>query len=79
MISSVIVNDIAINCHARSKPEWQATASDIDTASPASIVAQMIATGEVDRRGVSSPETAIPCRPFFTELEKRGIEIKINS
>jgi saccharopine dehydrogenase-like NADP-dependent oxidoreductase len=51
-ISRVTVDKITVDCHARAKPKWQASASDIDTGCPASIVAQMIANGQIDRRGV---------------------------
>ena len=78
-ISRVIINDeVAVDCHAKAKPEWNAGAGDIDTACPASIVAQMIAEGAVNRRGVLPPETAVPYQPFFAELEKRGMKIKID-
>lgn len=76
-ISRVTVDNITIDCHAKSKPEWQVSAGDIDTACPISIVAQMIADGEINQRGVSPPEIAVPSEPFFTELEKRGMKIKI--
>ncbi len=74
-IARVLIDDVAIDCHAKAKPEWQASAGDIDTACPASIVAQMIADGAVDQPGVSPPELVVPVRPFFDELEKRGMKI----
>ena len=77
-ISRVIVDDLVIDCLAKSKPEWQAGAGDIDTGCPPSIVAQMIADGAIDRRGVLPPEIAVPIQPFFSELKKRGLEIKVN-
>lgn len=77
-ISRVTVNDQIIDCHAKSKPEWQASAGDIDTACPISIVAQMIADDVINRRGVSPPEIAVPIQPFFSELEKRGMKIISN-
>ena len=46
---------IILDCHARSKPEWHASAGDVDTAAPASIVAQMIAEGVIDKPGVWAP------------------------
>lgn len=78
-ISRVIVDNLIVDCHAKAKPEWQASAGDIDTACPASIAAQMIADGLINRRGVSPPEIAVPIQPFFKELEKRGLKIKISS
>lgn len=45
------------------------------TGVPLSIASQMLAKGEITSKGVLPPETAIPTRPFFTELAKRGIKI----
>ena len=42
---------------------------------PLSIGAQMLARGQVTTKGVIPPEVAIPTRPFFDELARRGIEI----
>ncbi len=42
---------------------------------PASIVAQMIASGEITRKGLLSPALDIPFESFMTELSKRGIKI----
>ncbi len=42
---------------------------------PASIVAQMIACGEITRKGLLSPAIDIPYERFMTELSKRGIKI----
>ncbi len=77
-VSRVIVDDWVLDCHARSKPEWQASAGDIDTACPISIAAQMIAGGLINQRGVLPPEIAVPIQPFISELKKRGLKIKIN-
>ncbi|MGC8875128.1 MAG: saccharopine dehydrogenase family protein [Chloroflexia bacterium] len=43
---------------------------------PLSIGAQMLARGEVERKGVVPPEQAIAPEPFFAELARRGIEIE---
>ena len=42
---------------------------------PASIVAQMVLSGEIRRRGVASPIRDIPPGPFFEALAQRGIRI----
>ena len=65
---------ITMDLHAKSKPEWHASAGDVDTACPASIVAQMIASGEIENRGVFAPEDVVPRRLFFDELERRGMK-----
>lgn len=77
-ITRVIVDDIILDCHAKSRPDWQASAGDIDTACPISIVAQMIASGAIVRPGVWPPEMAVPVEPFFKELKKRGMKITIS-
>ena len=56
------------------EPEWQATAGDVDTASPLSIVAQMLATGKIRQLGVLPPEIGVPVDPFLREIEKRGMK-----
>ncbi|RJQ57102.1 MAG: saccharopine dehydrogenase [Desulfobacteraceae bacterium] len=43
---------------------------------PASIVAQMLASGGIAANGVLNPALDVPYAPFMTELEKRGIVVK---
>jgi len=80
-ISRVIVRgdrkSITMDCHARASRRWHASAGDIDTGCPPSIVAQMIATGLIQRRGVLAPEVAVPVELFFRELRKRGMKIVV--
>lgn len=47
------------------------------TAFPASIVAQMIARGDIAERGVLRQEVSIPTKLFLAELDGRGINIKM--
>lgn len=42
---------------------------------PASIVAQMVLSGAISRRGVLSPIRDVPPEPFFAALAERGIRI----
>jgi saccharopine dehydrogenase-like NADP-dependent oxidoreductase len=42
---------------------------------PASIVAQMVLSGEIRRAGVANPIRDIPAEPFFERLAERGIRI----
>ena len=44
---------------------------------PASIVAQMLAKGEIATKGLLSPTVDIPAERFMTELSNRGIKIEI--
>jgi saccharopine dehydrogenase-like NADP-dependent oxidoreductase len=48
------------------------------TAFPASIIAQMMARGEVLHRGATPQETAIDPDAFVAELEKRNINIAMS-
>ena len=70
---------ITMDCHAKANRRWHASAGDIDTGCPPSIVAQMIATGLITQRGVLPPEVAVPVKPFFKELHKRGMRIEVQS
>jgi saccharopine dehydrogenase-like NADP-dependent oxidoreductase len=66
--------DIVLDCHVPGMPSW-GIGVDIDTGAPPSIVAQMLAAGALDARGVLPPERAIPPQPFFRELRRRGMRI----
>ena len=75
-IARVIVDGLVLDCHAKANKRWHASAGDVDTGCPPSIVAQMIATGQITQRGALPPEVAVPVTPFFRELKKRGMSIK---
>jgi len=66
---------VTVDCHAKSNRYWHASAGDVDTGCPPSIIAQMIATGLIAQRGVLAPEVVVPVDPFFRELRKRGMKI----
>ncbi len=68
---------IIADCHAESNAEWNASAGDIDTACPASIVAQMIVSGVVSRPGVSAPEDVVPPETLFDECRSRGMQFRM--
>jgi saccharopine dehydrogenase-like NADP-dependent oxidoreductase len=78
-VSRVIVRGgrkvITMDCHAKANRRWHASAGDIDTGCPPSIVAQMIATGVIVQHGVLAPEVAVPVDMFFRELRKREMSI----
>jgi saccharopine dehydrogenase-like NADP-dependent oxidoreductase len=57
---------------------WEDAGCNIDTGMPASIMAQMIKTGVIDRPGAYAPEQIIPPMPFFQELRKRGMIVLEN-
>ena len=68
---------VTMDCHAKANRRWHASAGDVDTGCPPSIIAQMIATGIIAQRGVLAPEVAVPVQPFFRELRQRGMKIVV--
>jgi saccharopine dehydrogenase-like NADP-dependent oxidoreductase len=70
---------LTVDCHAKARPGWAAGAGDLDTAAPASIVAQMIASGRIAAHGVIPPELVVPVQPFLNELRRRGLKIVVRS
>jgi saccharopine dehydrogenase-like NADP-dependent oxidoreductase len=42
---------------------------------PASIVAQMLASGEISKKGVLNPALDVPYTPFMAALAERGIVV----
>ena len=46
------------------------------TGFPASIVAQMIAKGVMDKPGAYPVEIGVPPEPFFAEAKRRGFNLK---
>ena len=66
---------VKADCHAGPRAGW-GIGPDIDTGAPPSIVAQMLATGEIDSvPGVHAPEDIVPLAPFFRHLARRGMRI----
>jgi lysine 6-dehydrogenase len=59
-----------------SRAEWGTAATARMTGIPASIAAQKLARGEVNRQGVVAPEACFDPQSFFAELAKRGIIIE---
>jgi saccharopine dehydrogenase-like NADP-dependent oxidoreductase len=80
-VSRVIVcgdkKTVTMDCHSKANRRWHASAGDIDTGCPPSIIAQMIATDAIAQRGVLPPEVAVPVEPFFHELWRRGMKIVV--
>jgi lysine 6-dehydrogenase len=46
------------------------------TSFPASIVALMMARGQIERKGALPQERCVPAEPFMRELAARKIEVK---
>ncbi|HEY4602442.1 MAG TPA: saccharopine dehydrogenase C-terminal domain-containing protein [Cerasibacillus sp.] len=55
--------------------EHQVTAMARATANTISVVAQMIASGQIDKRGVYPPEQIVPGDVYIKEMAKRGVNI----
>ncbi len=66
---------VQVGCMARAKPEWGAAAGDVDTGTPPSIVAQMLASGKISEPGVFPPEYHVPHKEFFEALSKRRMKV----
>lgn len=56
---------------------YQVGGADANTGIPPSIVAQMIARGEIDAVGVKAPEEVVPPEPYFRELRERGMYLNV--
>jgi saccharopine dehydrogenase-like NADP-dependent oxidoreductase len=66
---------ITNDCHA-GPDAGDGVGPDIDTGAPPGIVAQMLASGEIDAEpGVWAPEEVVPVGPFVRELERRGMKV----
>jgi len=66
---------VKADCHVGPRAGW-GIGPDIDTGAPPSIVAQMLATGELATApGVHAPEAVVPLAPFFRHLARRGMRI----
>lgn len=65
----VVKKDVDVNVTAMARA----------TANTASVVAQMIGSGVITKRGVHAPETVVPGREFIEEMAKRGVDIKETS
>jgi len=58
------------------RAEWGVNATARMTGIPASIAAQKLARGEVQKTGVMAPEACFDPESFFAELAKRGIVVE---
>ncbi|MFD1606977.1 saccharopine dehydrogenase family protein [Oceanobacillus luteolus] len=66
---------VVVEVYVGTQKKWNIPAGALKTSLPPSIVAQMLARGEVKNKGVFPPEKCIETKPFFEELKKRGMEI----
>lgn len=66
---------ITANASHPPRAAWGTTATARMTGIPASIGAQKLASGDVKRKGVVSPDACFEPQPFFAELDRRGIRV----
>jgi saccharopine dehydrogenase-like NADP-dependent oxidoreductase len=69
-------NLIRVETIVRSHEAWKLSSGALDTGVPPSIAAQLILSGVISVHGVHAPETCVPSKELFAELEKRSISIK---
>lgn len=68
---------ITMECIVPTLKGWEDAGCNIDTGMPASIMAQMIKKGSLEK-GSFAPEGIIPPKPFFKELRKRKMVVYEN-
>jgi saccharopine dehydrogenase-like NADP-dependent oxidoreductase len=66
---------LVIYCESLTNKKWNIPAGSWDTGVAPSIVAQMMDSGGIKTKGVVPPEKAIDPKPFFKELERRGLKV----
>ncbi|OGJ12937.1 hypothetical protein A3K82_01595 [Candidatus Pacearchaeota archaeon RBG_19FT_COMBO_34_9] len=69
---------ILMECIVPPLKGWEDAGCNIDTGMPASIMAQMIFKGIINKPGAYSPEDIVPVEPFFAELRKRNMLVYEN-
>lgn len=70
--------EIEMECLVSSLEGWEEAGSNIDTGMPASIIAQMIKEGIIEKKGSFAPEAVVPTKLFFKELRKRKMIVYEN-
>ncbi|MGY6211133.1 saccharopine dehydrogenase family protein [Cytobacillus firmus] len=66
---------VVVEVYVGTEKKWNIPAGALKTSVPPSIVAQMLAKGQVKHKGVHPPEKCIETVPFFKELAERGMEV----
>jgi len=69
--------EVLAECMVRPHPTWGAGAGQLDTGVPPSIVAQFLAGGVIEQRGVFAPESVVPPEAYFAELARRFMEVSL--
>ncbi len=66
-----ITNQVVVLPYRR----WGIGAGALDTGTPLAIAGQMLANGEITRRGAFGPEMCVPLAPFFQELARYDMHV----
>lgn len=69
---------ILMECIVPTLSDWKEAGCNIDTGFPASIIAEMILKGEINKYGSFAPEAIVPCYKFFQALNKNQMTILAN-
>lgn len=69
---------VLMECLVPTLPGWEEAGCNIDTAFPASIIAQMIKEGVITSPGSFAPGPVVPYDKFFPALAKRQMKIYMN-
>jgi saccharopine dehydrogenase (NAD+, L-lysine-forming) len=67
-----------LDCHTAGMARW-GVGADLNTGAPPAIAARMIAAGEISAVGALPPERAVPTKPFFEALKRRGLRIVLRT
>lgn len=70
--------NIEMDCLVKPTRGWSEAGSNVDTGRTIAVMAMMMHRGEIVGAGVTAPETCVPAKPFFKELEKRGMKVYKN-
>lgn len=69
---------ILMECIVPPLKGWEDAGCNIDTGFPASIIAQMIKYGDINKAGSFAPEGIVPEKLFFKELRKKKMRVYEN-
>ena len=69
---------IMMECIVPPLKGWEDAGCNIDTGFPASIIAQMIKSGDINKVGSFAPEGVVPEKLFFKELRKKKMRVYEN-
>ena len=70
---------VVADCHVGPRAGW-GIGPDIDTGAPPSIAVQLLHSGAMPLRpGAWAPERIVPVEPFLSELERRGMQVRVRA